>query len=462
MATRFDDQETPYTREIMEKLDKELSSYILKLNSSNFTYSEFRNWVKENYEKQERFGINKTDWFSFQTHVGLSKNYKWEYLSKNKGDLTEKDKGFIKDSNKLTRAAERSVDALKVYLDSDEAPKHKYSKLRIPQSFFEVYFFYVYKEKKGIGRAALSIKDNEAILQNIREEHSKDYSGKISRSWNSKVYSANLIDSKTNKQIHFQLFSSSIENDEIILGQYLGAELFHIESGSLVLRRVFVSSLEEIPVGYFYHDHNRDEYAKIPDEIVRFLQLKWLNYHKTPNTVFNMETLLQHTENYKETWGTRSLVPKKLQVFFALPNSAVTSDEEFAKTRPQINSIINNIKNKFADKADFNKIISREKSLKNRHIIPPSLSGLTRCNLFIWFYMGSDQASFSAIQTGISLSYCQQAIIIHKLHSLSKGIQRLRNLQHIDFITVDGELSKDMSDHIEERISESIDFFLEN
>lgn len=462
MGSKFSDQETAYDKETIQEALKTLLKWRQKLDQSPFTYNDFRKWAKETYDKP--FGINKTDWSNFETFVQRSQNLKWVYLSgshtQNIGE--EKKKELIQECNKYVPAALKSIEALQSFLEGKGKQTVLNQKLvhKIPKSFFELYFFYTNKDKKGIGRAALSIDNEVVVLKNVPDGHSKNYTGKIVPSWNPKIFSANLVDEKSHKQINIKLFSFDLLHDEIILGQYLGAEDFHIESGSIVLRRVFVNSLEDISVEYFYHNHHREQYYDIPEQIVSYLQLKWLNYHKTPNSVFNLEALGQHLESYSENWGARSLVPHKVQVFFAIPNTAI-SDDEFTKTKPIVDSIIDNIKSEYGEKAEFNKIISRSKSFNDMHSIPPSLTGLTRCNLFVWFHMGSELASFSTVQMGISFSYCQHAIIVYKMGTLSRGIQRLRNLKNITFIPVEN-LTELMSEEIRMLIEEKIDLLLEN
>ena len=339
---------------------------------------------------------------------GLSNSNITNLLNKIQSDA-EKNKDLDNHKRKVEEFS-KLVDRYALSVKSNETNFHG--------TVWELYFFYgLYKEDTGIGRAALEI-DTEGIvhIHNIGNSVSTDYEGSFNLI-DDNVLFLDLQGRPNGRKIHMKVMTRSSPH-ELALGSYTSYEKQQIFSGTIIFRK-YEGNVQDIERGVFAYSKNYDKFSKIPIDVRRFLSLKKENLIKVPNYVNNLKDLKRFHEDYRSNKRRLFFNVDKPIVFISAPMHSIDKDK-YAKNNSIINRIIKELKEDFKSEdigidiqyPGEEQIEGRRNTRLAKNRIIDNFENLKRVKFFVLIF-DSSNPSISLVELGMALVYCKHVMVFY-------------------------------------------------
>ena len=319
------------------------------------------------------------------------------------------------------------------------------------QKGWNLYFHRVFfeglrnKEHSGIGSARMlyDAKNNEYIILNDVKNGGYNYRGVGVKTDDSVIsFTLDRVVPGEKKDDRYRLFIKAFMNveksEDICLGAYLSYEKSEkIRVGTLVFERIEDPNSCEIIPNLLCPIHYRKHYVDVPEQIRMFLSRKDLNRIQLKKGIQTFTDLNSFVESSSSNrcFTVPQFPVEYYQIFISTP---VTGSESFQVKSKVIESIINNeVFETYNEYLKFVSPVLRGNNKVNYIDYQDNFHSIKSSSLFVYIHDKSVKASFSLIELGYALSFCQRVIIFYEKESDPKQIEHFDNLDSVTVKKID-------------------------
>ncbi|MBK9929599.1 MAG: hypothetical protein IPP04_06970 [Saprospiraceae bacterium] len=287
--------------------------------------------------------------------------------------------------------------------------------------YWNLYFFHTLNEMPKIGKASLELhnQNKQAFIKNVPDRISENYAGIYSTE--GKIICLDLKSEGNAKSLYIKAHYFS-KCDNIMLGAYITTDDGKIVNGSIIFQSILEPQEPKL-----VSSNNLSELEEVPLAIRKYLSVKWRNYHKILNKVFDTNDLSKHVNAYKENWNDRFVDISKPMVYFGTPSLSI-DQASYISFQLQLKSLEVYLANSYHN-FEFKSVPAYEMKLEKLKSVP-DFSVLSHAHIFILLITRHQKGSFSLVQLGWALAHCKNIIVFYEEGSISKTILRLSHINN--------------------------------
>lgn len=379
---------------------------------------------------------------------------------------------YLRVNDSYSDAIERAknfCDRVKLYLGPDEKPddinttatetEQSSQVLEIRQDIrksydlngvrYYAYFLYYDENKKTfreaiLGRAVITIDKNSKVhFENTRLPETINYNGYYESYLGepSGLVIFNLSSGNGPRNLHIKAHCKRRQQN-IIIASYLTYELGRIQAGNMVLQRIPNKAVDVYPDFYTIEkDLNDFDETNVPPQIVQFLRLKHKNYFRTYRGIYKLKDiptiLSRENEIHEDERIERFLEVGKMEIYLSFPMMRAKKDDV---------AFFKMVKKDIEDNTNYSVEMHYE---KNNHwrdsatrVLEPKddLMSLKTKRFFILFLEDVVELSYCFLQMGWCLAHSKHVILIAKVGTVSKTIQKMSKSSFFHLVIYKGNL----------------------